>query len=80
MPSPNATWVQQVCRNLTDTEDGFLKDASHLIVNRDTSVIAVREFIKKNTEAEVVRGMLVSQSEVRVHGPHGSHAVGNSTA
>jgi hypothetical protein len=36
-PSPNATWMTQVCRNLTDCEDGFLKDARHLIADRDTS-------------------------------------------
>ncbi|MEO2031580.1 MAG: integrase core domain-containing protein, partial [Planctomycetaceae bacterium] len=53
-PSPNATWMQQVCRNLTDTEDGFLKDASHLIVDRDTSFIALRDFIDQNTDTEVV--------------------------
>ncbi|MEO1993736.1 MAG: hypothetical protein ABGZ17_00495 [Planctomycetaceae bacterium] len=27
--SPNAVWMRQVCRNLSDCEDGFLKDASH---------------------------------------------------
>ena len=44
-PSPNATWMKQGCRNLTDCEDGCLKDASHLIVDRDTSFIAMRDFI-----------------------------------
>jgi putative transposase len=53
-PSPNATWMKQVCRNLTDCEDGFLKDASHLIVDRDTSFIAMREFLEQNTDTEVV--------------------------
>ncbi len=53
-PSPNATWMKQVCRNLTDCEDGFLKDAKHLIVDRDTSFIAMREFIDQNTDTEVV--------------------------
>ncbi len=53
-PSPNATWLTQVCRNLTDWEDGFLKDASHLIVDRDTSFIAMRDFLDQNTETEVV--------------------------
>jgi len=49
-PSPNATWMKQVCRNLTDCEDGFLKDAKHLIVDRDTSFIAMREFLEQNTK------------------------------
>jgi len=53
-PSPNATWMTQACRNLTDCEDGFLKDASHLIVDRDTSFIALREFLDQNTNTEVV--------------------------
>ena len=53
-PSPNATWMKQVCRNLTDCEDGFLKDASHLIVDRDTSFIVMREFLVRNTDTEIV--------------------------
>ena len=53
-PSLNATWMKQVCRNLTDCEDGFLKDATHLIMDRDTSFIAMREFIDQNTDTEVV--------------------------
>ena len=70
-PSPNATWMKQACRNLTDCEDGFLKDAKHLIVDRDTSFIAMREFLEQNTDTEEsqperVHGAVVSQSEVRV--------------
>ncbi len=53
-PSPNARWMKQVCRNLTDSEDGFLKDASHLIMDRDTSFIAMRRFLEQNTATTVV--------------------------
>ena len=53
-PSPNATWMTQVCRDLTDCEDGFLKDATHLIVDRDASFIAMRDFLDQNTDTEVV--------------------------
>jgi transposase InsO family protein len=53
-PSANATWMKQVCWNLNNTEDGFLKDAKHLIVDRDTSFIAVRDFLDQNTDTEVV--------------------------
>jgi len=53
-PSPNATWLAQVCRDLTDCDDGSLKDASHLIVDRDSSFIAMRGFMEQNTETEVV--------------------------
>jgi len=53
-PSPNATWIKQICRKLTDSEDGFLKDASHLIVDRDTGFIAIRRFLDQNTDTTVV--------------------------
>lgn len=53
-PSPNAMWMKQVCRNLSDCEDGFLKDAKRLIVDRDTSFTAMREFLKQNKDTEVV--------------------------
>ena len=46
--------MKQVCRNLTDCEDGFLNDAKHLIVDRDTSFIALREFLEENTQTKVV--------------------------
>ena len=51
---PNATWMTQVCCDVTDCEDGFLKDASNLIVDRDTSFIAMRDFLDQNTDTEVV--------------------------
>ena len=53
-PSPNATWIGQVCRNLTDCEDGFLRNASHLILDRDSSFIPMRGFIEQNIETEVI--------------------------
>lgn len=53
-PSPNARWMKQVCRNLNDCEHGCLKDASHLIVDRDTRFIAMRQFLEQNTDTEVV--------------------------
>ena len=46
--------MKQVCRDLTDCEDGFLKDASHLIADRDTSFIAMRDFLDQNSDTEVV--------------------------
>ena len=41
--------------SLADYEDGFLKDASHLIVDRDTSFIAMREILEENTGTEIVQ-------------------------
>ena len=53
-PNPKAEWVQQACRHLTDDVDGFLNGASHLIVDRDASFLALREFISNHTETEIV--------------------------
>jgi len=52
--NPNATWIKQSCPNLTDCEDGFLKDASHVIVDRDASFIALRAFLEQHTDTKVV--------------------------
>ncbi|MEO1999270.1 MAG: hypothetical protein ABGZ17_28835, partial [Planctomycetaceae bacterium] len=38
-PSPNATWMTQVCRDLTDCEDGFLKDAVRRVCDRMSAEI-----------------------------------------
>jgi hypothetical protein len=53
-PSWNAVWMRQVCRSLTDCEDGFLKEANHLIVDRDTSFRTMRDYLSQNTDTEVV--------------------------
>ena len=53
-PHPTAQWLKQVCRNLTDGEEGFLKDASQLIVDRDTSFLALREFMTDHTQTKIV--------------------------
>lgn len=37
--NPNATWVQQMARNLTDFKDGFLRDAKYLLLARDTKFL-----------------------------------------
>ena len=52
--SPDAAWMKQICCNLTDAEDGFLKNASHLIVDRDNSFQALRDYGQENTEIKVV--------------------------
>jgi len=53
-PNPNARWLTQICRNLTDCEDGFLKEASHLIIDRDASFVALRGFMEQNTDTEII--------------------------
>jgi hypothetical protein len=48
-PRLDGEWMQQVARNLTDDEDGFLKDASHLIHDRDPLFTrAFRERLKSS--------------------------------
>jgi len=34
-PQPSEAWMMQIARNLTDAEDGFLRDKRHLIMDRD---------------------------------------------
>ncbi len=53
-PNPNARCMKQVCRNITDTEDGFMKDVSHFIVNRDTCFITMRQCLEEDTNTKVV--------------------------
>ncbi|MCA9060595.1 MAG: integrase core domain-containing protein, partial [Planctomycetaceae bacterium] len=52
--NPDATWITQICRNLTDAEDGVLNDASHLIMDRDPRFVAMRSFVEQNAEAKIV--------------------------
>ena len=41
-PNPNAAWVQQVARTLTDCYDGFLRDSRYVLVDRDTKLQPLR--------------------------------------
>jgi transposase InsO family protein len=34
-PAPNDPWMEQIARNLTDAEDGFLKGKRYLLLDRD---------------------------------------------
>lgn len=46
--NPGSSWMQQVCRNLTDFEDRFLRDVSYLLFYRDGGFIVILEFIDMN--------------------------------
>jgi len=35
-PNPTSAWMEQVARNLTDCESGFLRGKRHLIIDRDS--------------------------------------------
>ncbi|MEZ6049646.1 MAG: hypothetical protein R3C11_29510 [Planctomycetaceae bacterium] len=47
--NPNRQWVTQVGRNLTG-DDGFLENASHLILDRDTYFQPLRLFLMELTD------------------------------
>ncbi|MDA2927553.1 integrase core domain-containing protein [Acidobacteria bacterium AH-259-G07] len=52
-PHPNAAWMRQIGRNLTDCVDGFLRTTGHLIIDRDTKHLPLREILK-STKIDVV--------------------------
>jgi len=52
--SPNTEWIKQISRNLTDCDEGFLKDASHVIVDRDTKFLPFRTYVDDFTDVEIV--------------------------
>jgi transposase InsO family protein len=52
--NPNTAWVTQVARNLTDHEDGFLRHASYLILDRDSSFLPLRKYLTDYTPVQPV--------------------------
>ncbi|MEZ6184133.1 MAG: hypothetical protein R3F62_03870 [Planctomycetota bacterium] len=50
-PDPDGAWLTQLARNLTDPFDGFLKDMTHLVLDRDPLYCAA--FCKVLEEAGV---------------------------
>ena len=53
-PHPNSAWVQQVGRNLTDCVDGFFRVSTHVILDRDTKHLPLRQILKSSEIEEVV--------------------------
>jgi putative transposase len=53
--SPHGAWMAQVARNLTDAASGFLKDARHLIVDRDPLYTAHFKEILASGHVELLR-------------------------
>ena len=51
---PGSAWVRQMGRNLTDAQDGFLLNHSHILIDRDTKFAPLRDFLKTNTEIDPV--------------------------
>ena len=43
-----------MARNLTDSQDGFLRNSTHILVDRDTKFSPLREFLETCTEIETI--------------------------
>ncbi len=50
---PDGDWVRQMARNLTAC-GGFLDDASHLLIDRDTKFLPLRTYLNDMTDTDVV--------------------------
>ena len=57
-PHPNSEWMQQVGRNLTDCVDGFFRSSTHVILDRDTKHLPLRQILKSS---DIEAGSLTSQ-------------------
>ena len=53
-PHPNSGWMQQVGRKLTDCVDGFLRMSTHVILDRDTKHLPLRQILKSSNIEVVV--------------------------
>ncbi len=47
--NPDSAWVTQVTRELTDSKEGFLRNASHVLMDRDTKFSPLRKFLETGT-------------------------------
>ena len=55
LPRPDGEWMKQIARNLTDCEEGFLKDACDLIHDRDPLFTTSFRAILKSSGVEIVK-------------------------
>jgi len=53
-PNPDALWMQQVARNLTDAEDGFLMGKRYVLMDRDGKFCPAFRAILKSEGVESV--------------------------
>jgi len=53
-PNPDAAWVQQMGRNLTDCYDGFFLDTRYVLVDRDTKFLPFRGVLEGSDPKPVV--------------------------
>ena len=53
-PHPSSEWMQQLGRNLTDCVDGFFRSSTHVILDRDTKHLPLRQILKSSDIEAVV--------------------------
>ncbi len=53
-PHPNSEWMQQAGRNLTGCVDGFFRSSAHVILDRDTKHLPLRQILKSSDIGAVV--------------------------
>jgi len=53
--NPEDGWMMQVGRNLTDSEEGFLRDKRYLLMDRDTKYAESFRALLKESNIELVR-------------------------
>ena len=53
-PNPDAPWVQQMARNLTDCYDGFFLDTRYVLIDRDTKFLPFRGVLEGSDTKAVV--------------------------
>ena len=55
LPQPNGDWMSQIARNLTDCQDGFLREARYLIHDRDPLFSRPFRTVLKSSGVETVK-------------------------
>lgn len=54
-PTPSGDWMKQIVRNLTDEEDGFLRDTQYLIIDRDPLYTGDFRKMLRDSGVEIIR-------------------------
>jgi len=52
--NPDGKWIRQICRNLTEVDQGFLRNTTHLLVDRDTKFQPLREYLTDCSQVKPV--------------------------
>ena len=55
IPQPDGRWMQQIARNLTDVDDGFLNGCRYLIHDRDPLFTEAFRALLKSTDVETIK-------------------------